>query len=72
MPEPSQLPLPFDGVLMPEDGARRRLTPEEFLALPLPVRILALLDDSLEFLQDGRPVDRKQALAALRLAWVSH
>jgi hypothetical protein len=64
------VPLPFDGVLMPDAGARRRLTPAEFLALPLPVRVLALLDDDLEFLRDGRPVDRKQALAALRLAWV--
>lgn len=72
MPEPNHVQLPFDGVLVPEEGARRRLTPIEFLALPLPVRIHALLDDSLEFLRDGRPVDRKEALAALRRAWVSH
>jgi hypothetical protein len=64
--------LPFDGVVVAEEGVRKRLTPVEFLALPLPVRVLALLDDSLEFLQDGRPVDRKEALAALRRAWVPH
>jgi hypothetical protein len=50
--------LPFDRVVVAEQGVRRRLTPPEFLALPLPVRILAVLDDSLEFLQDDKPVDR--------------
>lgn len=64
--------LPFDGVVVAESGVRKRLTPKEFLALPLPVRVLALLDDSLEFLQDGKPVDRKQALDALRRAWTAH
>jgi hypothetical protein len=67
-----RVPLPFDGVVLAEQGVRRRLTPVEFLALPLPVRVLALLDDSLEFLHDGRPVDRNQALQALRRAWVPH
>ncbi len=64
------VPLPFDNVVLAEAGVRRRLSPVEFLSLPLPVRILALLDDSLEFLHDGRPVDRRQALDALRKAWV--
>jgi hypothetical protein len=64
--------LPFDGVVVDESGVRKRLTPKEFLALPLPVRVRALLDDSLEFLLNGRPVDRKQALAALRQAWTPH
>jgi hypothetical protein len=66
------VPLPFDHVVLADSGVRRRLSPVEFLALPLPVRVLALLDDSLEFLQDGRPVDRRQALDALRKAWVPH
>ena len=65
-----RVPLPFDGVVLAAEGMRKRLTPVEFLALPLPVRILALLDDNLEFLQDGRPVDRQLALQALRRAWV--
>jgi hypothetical protein len=65
------VPLPFDSVVLTDGGARRRISPAEFLALPLPVRILALLDDSLEFLQDGKPVDRQQALDALRRAWAS-
>jgi hypothetical protein len=65
-------PLPFDGVVVADRGVRRRLTPGEFLALPLPVRVCALLDDSLEFVLDGRPVDRKAALAALRQAWIPH
>jgi hypothetical protein len=65
-----RVPLPFNVVLMPGAGTRSTLTPAEFLALPLSVRITALLDDGLEFLQDGKPVDRKLALAALRVAWV--
>jgi hypothetical protein len=62
--------LPFDSVVLADAGVRRRIAPAEFLALPLSVRISALLDDSLEFLQNDRPVDRRQALDALRQAWI--
>jgi hypothetical protein len=60
--------LPFDKVIVSVNGERREIAPADLLALPLHLRVQWLLDDSLEFYQGARLVDRREALAALRHA----
>lgn len=58
--------MPFDRVIVVESGARRALTVDSFLQMPVHVRVRHVLQRSVEFFLDGQPIDRKQALASLR------
>lgn len=59
--------LPFDEVhLRDSHGVELRLTPVQFLSLPLPERVRALLRKELHFFLAGFPVEQEVALAALR------
>jgi len=59
--------LPFDEVhLRDSTGVEHHLTPVQFLALPLPERVRALLRKELHFFKSGVQVEQEVALAALR------
>lgn len=58
---------PFDLVLLETAGLRRRLTPNEFFALPLSERIRHVIERTATFMKDGREVDRQTALSRLRV-----
>ena len=60
--------LPFDTVTVTVDGQCRIFSPADLLALPLHTRVRWLLDESLEFRRGPTLVDRRDALAALRIA----
>jgi hypothetical protein len=57
---------PFDAVRIREAQHVRRLSCDDFLALPLHQRIRHILAREVEFERLGRPVDTKTALAWLR------
>jgi hypothetical protein len=57
---------PFDSVRIREAQHVRRLSCDDFLALPLHQRIRHILAREIEFERLGRPVDTKTALAWLR------
>jgi hypothetical protein len=49
------------------DGPRpRRVSAEEFFALPLSARIQHVISRTVTFLKDGVEVDRQEALARMR------
>ncbi len=58
--------LPFNRVLVEENGRRRELTVGGFLALPLHDRVSLVLGRAVEFYKDRTPVDRQEALKHLR------
>ncbi len=62
--------LPFDRVIVTDGGESRVFTPASFLALPLHTRVRWLLDTSLHFRAGSKPVDQREALAALRKVWL--
>lgn len=67
----AESPLPFDHIKIREGREVRVLTASELLALPIHTRVRWLLNESIEFYEGSRPVDRRLALAALRRASVS-
>jgi len=56
---------PFDTVLLHTDAGVQRLTPEEFVEIPLTVRVRYLLSQSLEFYVDGKAIPPSEALKRL-------
>jgi hypothetical protein len=58
--------MPFDQVIVVDDGMRRTLTVDSFLRMPVHERVRHVLERSVEFFLQGQPIDRKQALASLR------
>ena len=58
--------LPFDIVVVSDGGARRELSPKEFFALPLAVRIQHVVEQRASFYARGVQVDAKAALAQIR------
>jgi hypothetical protein len=58
--------LPFNRIVLVENGRRRELTVEQFLELPLDLRINYVLSRALEFYDAATPVARSVALASLR------
>jgi hypothetical protein len=58
--------LAFDRVIISDGGARRELTVEQFLGLPLDVRIQLVLARAVEFYRGFAPIDVKIALNSLR------
>jgi hypothetical protein len=60
------IPLPFDRVAIAEDEGRREYTAADFLALPIHRRITWLLESRISFFLRSRPVDKRDALLALR------
>jgi len=59
--------LPFDRVVVVgRPGRGQSWTVEEFLSLPLDERIRIILAREVEFFRGPTPVDRREALAALR------
>jgi hypothetical protein len=58
--------LPFNRIVLTENGRRRELTVEQFLDLPLDQRIHLVLSRALEFYDANQPVARNVALASLR------
>lgn len=63
--------LPFDLVELTEGAATKRLTPSEFLALPLPLRITSVLEERAKFKRGNEIVDARAALTELRRLRVS-
>lgn len=59
--------VPFDRVIVVEGGARRTLSAGTFLEMPVHERVRHVLARSVEFYLGEQPIDRKQALASLRL-----
>jgi hypothetical protein len=57
----------FDRILLYRDGQIVQLSIEEFFGLPLDSRIRHVIQRTVTFELAGRPVDQKEALAALRL-----
>lgn len=65
----SALPdAPFDRVIVDDAGGRRELSPDEFFALPLSVRIRCVLERRASFFLGHVEVDRREALDSLRRA----
>jgi hypothetical protein len=58
--------LPFDTVALGPAGAVKRLTTDEFLALPFERRVKAILGGDLVFLRAGTVVPTPRALQSLR------
>ena len=58
--------LPFDRVVLSDEGGRLELTVEQFLELPLDKRIRYVLSRDIEFFQGTARVERRLALASLR------
>lgn len=58
--------LPFNQVVLTTADGARRLTVDEFSAVPLAERVRAVLEQRVQFLLDGNPVDPREALNALR------
>jgi hypothetical protein len=58
--------LPFDRVVIAEDGDRLDYSTSQFLATPIHRRIRWLLESRLTFFWRSRPVDKRDALMALR------
>jgi hypothetical protein len=58
--------LPFDRVVVVEEGGRRELSVQQFLLLPLDRRIHLVLSRALEFYDGAAPVARQTALSSLR------
>ena len=58
--------LPFDRVVVVDNGARLELTTAEFLRIRLQDRVRLILSRQVTFMGGDRPVDEKVALAALR------
>jgi hypothetical protein len=57
---------PFDRIVLVEGGRRRELSVREFLAMPLDVRIRAILQRAVEFYDGEHEIDRQSALKFLR------
>lgn len=55
----------FDAVLLHTDAGVQRLTPEEFVEIPLTTRVRYLLNQSLEFYADGKQIPPSEALRRL-------
>ena len=58
--------LPFDLVVVLHGGVRTEYTTDEFLALPLELRVKAILFGKISFFQDGKTVSTSMALNAVR------
>lgn len=58
--------LPFNRVVVEENGRRRELTVGGFLALPIHDRVGLVLRRAVEFYKDRTLVDRQEALKHLR------
>jgi hypothetical protein len=56
----------FDRVLVRSGADWRVLSPDEFFRLPLPERVRHVIQRTVTFQRGGRPVDQREALAALR------
>jgi hypothetical protein len=52
----------YDRVEVNEDGAIRKLTPEEFRAIPLDKRIKGIFGKQFTFYRDGKVVPTSEAL----------
>jgi hypothetical protein len=61
--------LPFDRVAVTDGGVVRRMTVEEFLAVPLHKRIPWVLEKRVVFSLHGEAVDPREAFNALRGQW---
>ena len=61
-------PLPFDSIVLVEGSELRPLTIEQLDAMPMHVRVSAILEQRLRFFADGAIVDVGIALKALA-AW---
>ena len=55
--------MPFDTIFL--GAERRRVTVREFLALPLDERVAFILNRQIEFVREGRTVNRGVALKSL-------
>lgn len=58
--------LPFDEVVVSEGDERKVLSPDEFFALPLAVRIGHVIQQRAAFYDRQRPVDARTVLAEVR------
>jgi hypothetical protein len=58
--------LPFDRVVITEDKGRLEYTAARFIALPIHLRIGWLLQSRIAFFMQAEPVDKREALLALR------
>ncbi len=63
--------FPFDEVEISIDAVTRKMSPAEFLALPLPLRITSILEDKARFKRGAETVDARAALAELRKLRIS-
>jgi serine/threonine-protein kinase len=63
---PSSAGAPFDAVVLTDGPRPRRVSAEEFFALPLSARIQHVISRTVTFLKDGVEVDRQEALARMR------
>jgi serine/threonine-protein kinase len=63
--------LPFDEVVLSENGRQQRVTAQAFFSLPLSVRIRHVIARTAVFLKQGREVDRQEALARMRERYAS-
>jgi hypothetical protein len=59
--------LPFDLVVLKQNGQSKAFSPTEFVQLPLSQRIGSILGGAVTFFHGDRPVDKAEALRALRL-----
>jgi hypothetical protein len=58
--------LPFNTIVIDSDTVQRRISVEDFLALPLTERVGYILSKSLRFFKDFDEIDTRSALIRLR------
>ncbi len=63
---PASRDVPFDRVVVKDDGVRNEYSVDAFLALPLYQRVAYILERKIEFFAGERMVDRANALRSLR------
>jgi hypothetical protein len=67
-PSPTPAPpivFPFDLVVL-RNGGERKLSPDEFFALPLAERIKNVVSGKASFFAEGRAVDAREVLGSMR------
>jgi hypothetical protein len=62
--------LPFDRVVIDQEGTRTVLTASEFLGLALHARVRHILQREITFFDGSREIDRAEALRSLRMVRV--
>jgi len=57
--------LPFDVILVEDENGSRQLSIAQLMDMPLAERVRLILLRKLEFLSNGKPIDRKVGLKSL-------